>query len=81
MSVLPLDHAYDHARIRRAVRKGREKGCWVYIPRAELVAAFGSDDEAAEYVATSPPPAYQLTGKPHSRNTGRVLVNLYREAS
>lgn len=62
---------YDHAKRRRAVRKGRERGCWVYVPAAEL--------EAAGIDPRTPPPAYRLSGHRHSRNTGRVLVNLYRE--
>lgn len=27
---------YDRGARRRAVRKGRERGCWVYIPAEEL---------------------------------------------
>jgi len=27
---------YDPAARKRAVRKGREKGCWVFIPASEL---------------------------------------------
>lgn len=64
---------YDPARWRRGVRRGREKGCWVYIPRAELVAAGLDPDE--------PPPWYRTVGRPHSTNTGRVLVSLRRDAS
>jgi len=44
----------------------------VYIPAEVLIAAGFSPDE--------PPPLYALSaGHAHSRNTGRVIVSLYRE--
>jgi len=58
---------YDRARRRRSVRRGRERGCWVYIPQAELQKA-GVDDVL---------PWYRTWG---SKVRGaRVTVNLYRE--
>ena len=57
---------YDHAARRRGVRKGRERGCWVYIP-GEALREAGVSTEA-------PPPYYRLW--PSGR---RFLVQLYRE--
>lgn len=59
--------AYDPARRRRSVRKRRERGCWVYIPQAELERA-GID---------GPPPWYRVWGS--SVRGARITVNLYRE--
>lgn len=56
---------YDHAALRNGVRRGRERGCWVYIPAEELTAA-GIDPYGE-------PPQYRLWG-------GRkrtLLVQLY----
>jgi hypothetical protein len=61
---------HDASARRLSARTGRERGCWVYIPLDDLAAAGFSD---------GPPPYYRTTGKPHSRNTGTVLVRLYRE--
>jgi len=61
---------YDAGVRRASVRRGRERGCWVYVPVSELVAAG---------MAEGGPPYYRTTGRPHSRNTGTVLVRLYRE--
>lgn len=58
---------YDEAARRRTVRKGRERGCWVYVPAAELVKA-GHDPAA-------PPPYCRVWGT----RSGGVLVRLYRE--
>lgn len=58
---------YDSAYRRRSVRRGRERGCWLYIPAEELRKA--SIDPAA------PPPWYRVW--PRERRT--VLVQLYRE--
>jgi hypothetical protein len=58
---------YDRAQRRRSVRKGRERGCWVYIPLEELQRA-GIDGDR---------PWYRTVG---TRVRGaRVMVNLYRE--
>lgn len=58
---------YDDALRRRPQRNGREKGCWVYIPRDELVKA-GVDPDGEL-------PFYRVWG----RERGSVLVRLYRE--
>jgi hypothetical protein len=58
---------YDSAARRRAARRPRERGCSVYIPAEELVAA-GIDP-------TGPVPFYRVWG----RSRGTVLVRLYRE--
>lgn len=58
---------YDYALRRRSVRRGRERGCWVYIPAEELKQT-GIDPHAA-------PPFYGLWGRPR----GSVLVRLYKE--
>lgn len=47
---------YDPARRRRSVRKGREGGCWVYIPAAEL-RKIGLDTR-------NEPPLYRVYGGP-----------------
>lgn len=58
---------YDRARRRRSVRRGRERGCWVYIPAEELAKA-GIDGDR---------PWYRVWG---SKVRGaRVTVNLYRD--
>lgn len=58
---------YDRGARRRSVRKGRERGCWVYIPAEELEKA-GIDPTDAE------PPLYRTWGT----KRGGVLVRLYR---
>lgn len=58
---------YDSGERRRSVRKGRERGCWVYIPAEELRKA-GIDP------AAQPPPFYRTWGT----RRGGVLVRLYR---
>jgi hypothetical protein len=58
---------YDSAYRRRAVRKGRERGCWVYIPAEEL--------HAAGIGPGLPPPHYRLWSQEKV-----VLVRFYREA-
>ena len=61
--------SHDHAQRRRSQRRGRERGCWVYIP-AEYLEALGlaTDD---------PPPFYRLWS---GKDRPRVIINLYREA-
>jgi hypothetical protein len=61
------DGKYDHARRRRATRSGRQRGCFVYIPRAELEAAGYSEKW---------PIFYRVWG---SSPDGGVQVRLYRE--
>lgn len=58
---------YDAARRRRSVRRGRERGCWVYIPAEELRKA-GIGDAL---------PWYRTWGS--AVRGARVTVNLYRE--
>lgn len=59
---------YDSGARRRSKRKGRERGCWVYIPAEELAKA-GHDPQAA-------PPLYRTWGT----KSGGVLVRLYHES-
>jgi hypothetical protein len=56
---------YDPARRRRSVRRGRERGCWLYMPAEELRRA-GIDP-------AGPPPLYRTWGT----QRGGVLVRLY----
>lgn len=56
---------YDSAARRQSVRRGRERGCWVYIPAEELdKTGFGD----------GPPPFYRCWGG----GRGRTVVQLYR---
>lgn len=59
--------AYDRSRKRRSVRRGKERGAWVFIPAEELVAA-GIDPGG-------PAPAYTTRGA--NVRGRRVIVNLY----
>ena len=59
---------YDPARRRRGVRRGRERGCWVYVPAEELHKALGEVPEV--------PPHYRVWG----RQGRSVIVKLYDEA-
>lgn len=61
-------HVYDFARRRRGVRKGRERGCWVYIPATVL-------READIDPKSDQPPFYRMWGY----RRGSVLIRLYRE--
>lgn len=74
MTARPIgaDHRYDSARRRRSVRKGRERGVWVYVPISELAAA-GIDPYAD-------PPDYLTRGYRRSRHGHSVVVSLYGEA-
>lgn len=58
---------YDDGARRQSVRRGRERGCWLYVPAAELVKAGidPSDD----------PPLYRLWGT----KSGGIMARLYRE--
>jgi hypothetical protein len=67
---------YDPARRRRGIRKGRERGAWIYVPAAELQAA-GVDPSGDA-------PWYRLWAKPRRSSApgaapGTVLVQLYAE--
>ena len=57
----------DVARRKRAVRKGREAGCWVYIP-AELLREAGRAGRGT-------PPEYRVWAGPR----GSVMVTLYAD--
>lgn len=59
--------SFDPARRRRALRKGREKGCSIYIP-AEIL-------QAAGYPEGSPIPFYRVW----AGRRGGLTVRLYRE--
>lgn len=59
---------YDSGARRQAKRKGRERGCWVYIPAEELQKA-GHDPHGE-------PPLYRTWGT----RSGGVLVRLYRKS-
>jgi len=61
-----MSPGYDSAARRRGVRKGRERGCWVYIPASELL--------AAGQPASDPPPFYRLWPQ-----QAAVLVRFYQE--
>jgi hypothetical protein len=58
---------YDHAARRRSQRRGRERGCSVYIPEDEL--------RKAGFDPADPPPYFRVWGSPR----GSVLVRFYRE--
>jgi hypothetical protein len=57
---------YDPAEQRQAVRRGKERGAWVFVPAAELRAA-GLDP-------AEPAPRYRVWA--HGR--GSIMVRLYR---
>ena len=59
---------HDHAARRRAQRRGRERGCWVYIPAEQLA--------LAEFPPDAPPPWYRVWGG----RRGRFVVVVYPEA-
>jgi len=58
---------HDPAARRKAQRRGRESGCWVYIAGEQLAKA-GFD-------RSEPPPFYRVWGGAR----GRYVVVLYRE--
>jgi len=58
---------HDPAARRRAQRRGREKGCWVYITASSL--------GRAGWTSTDPVPWYRIWGG----SRGRYVVTLYRE--
>lgn len=64
-SVIPGKH--DPAARRRGVRKGKERGCWVYLP-AELLLRAGVDPH-------DDPPYYRAW----SGGRSGVVLRLYRE--
>lgn len=58
---------YDAQRTRQSLRRGRERGVWVFIPAAEL--------RESGFNPHGPPPRYRVWG----RVRGSVLVRLYRD--
>ena len=58
---------YDEQERRQSLRRGKERGVWVFIPAAELRKA-GVDPQDG-------PPRYRVWG----RGRGSVLVRLYRK--
>lgn len=68
MSAQTPAYRYDRANWRQSIRRPRERGCWVYIPRDELQAA-GIPTDAA-------PPLYRLAGMQSRKSSPRVIVNL-----
>lgn len=63
----PASGQYDPAARRRAVRRGRERGCWVYIPKSVL---------AESGMPIDPVPWYRT--RPY-RDRSAVVVSFYRE--
>jgi hypothetical protein len=59
---------YDPARRRLAARRGRERGCHIYIAADEL--------ERAGFDPLEPPPFYRVWGS----SRGGLFVRLYKEA-
>jgi hypothetical protein len=68
VSAVQTNTKYDAAARRRAQRRGRERGCWVFVPAEELRKAGHNPDD--------PPPFYRTWGT----RSGGVLVRLYKEA-
>lgn len=58
---------YDALLRRQSIRRGREKGCWLYIPAEELV--------ASGYDPNGPAPFYRVW----AGTRGGLRVRLYRE--
>ena len=59
---------HDHAARRKAQRRGRERGCWVYIAAELLPEPLAAPD--------APVPWYRVWGG----RRGRYVVTLYGEA-
>lgn len=66
MSAVQENTRYDAGERRRALRHGRERGCWVYVPAEELRAA--GIDPAGDV------PFYRTWGTAR----GGVFVRLYK---
>jgi hypothetical protein len=66
-AVVKSNGKHDARARRRAQRRGRETGCWVYIPGESL--------GAAGYEPGEPAPFYRVWGGPRAR----YIVTLYRE--
>ena len=61
---------HDPAQRRRALRKGRERGCSIYITGEQL--------ERIGFAPDEPAPWYRVWETSDGRP--RIIVNLYREA-
>lgn len=59
--------SYDSAYRRASVRRGREQGCWFYLPAEELA--------KTGHPPAAPPPRYRLWAAPR----GHIVVQLYRD--
>ena len=59
---------YDPMARRASVRKGRERGCWVYIPREEL--------DKTRLASVDAPPFYRTVGR---KDGATVVVLLFPE--
>ena len=59
----------DTAALKQAQRRGRERGCWVYIPAEQL--------ETAGIDPYGPVPRYRIWEAP---GRPRFVVNLYKPA-
>lgn len=58
----------DTAARRKSVRRGRERGCWLYVPEEVLEKLGWTRDDPPPYTTTWPAP-----------DRPRLVVNLYRE--
>lgn len=58
--------SHDHAERRASVRRGKERGCWLYVTASALA--------RAGFAAGDPPPFYRTWASAR----GRVAVQLYR---
>lgn len=59
--------SHDTAQRRRAQRRGREAGCWVYVTAEAL--------QKAGWAAGEPPPFYRTWGS----TRGTAVVRFYKE--
>ena len=59
---------YDPAQRRRGVRRGRERGCWVYVPAEELAKTRAA--------AAATVPYYRTAGR---KGGSTVVVTFYAE--
>jgi hypothetical protein len=66
---------YDQAKRRKGIRRGRERGCWVYVPAEELEGA-GLDPSSDE------PPYYRLYSRRRKAGSapGGSMIQWFREA-
>ena len=62
-----MQTSHDHARRRKTVRRGRERGCWLYVPAEQLV--------ETGFQLSEPPPYYKTW--PGRKRT--ILVQFYTE--